>query len=205
VGRAIIHLRLAAAGLALALWLGHAPAARAAEGTPEPASTRTVFDYGYQGLWSGTLMGLSIGYLFARDDGFKSGDWKPLAYGGAIGALAGSAVGLTFGVIDLARDTPGLGYMALRGTGYGLGFGMVAGGVAGGVAAISTKKPEHILLGAAIGSMVGGSLGLVLGAVEGNRDAARKRASGPRYTLTVAVATEADGGAAWLPALVGRF
>jgi hypothetical protein len=167
------------------------------------ASTRSAFEYGYQGLYTGAILGLGAGYLFARGDGWDNdADWRPLAYGVGIGALAGAVGGLTLGVIDIARETPGVAYVGLQGMGYGALFGATAGGIAGGLAALSTKEAEHILLGASIGSLVGAGVGLGLGIFEGSR---RKSRSTAMMLPTVTLAADADRQLVWMPALVARY
>jgi hypothetical protein len=136
---------------------------------PRSEYSPSVFTYGWRGLAVGGLFGLSLGYVIARDDGFASDDWKPVAYGLGIGALGGMGIGLTLGFIDLEDDRPGMGNIALRDMLYGALLGLVAGGIAGGIAVISTEDPEHILFGAALGTMIGTLSGLVVGIIEGRR------------------------------------
>ena len=81
---------------------------------PRSEYSPSVFSYGWRGLAVGGLFGLSLGYVVARDDGFESDDWKPVAYGLGIGALGGMAIGLTLGFVDLEDDRPGMGNIALR-------------------------------------------------------------------------------------------
>jgi hypothetical protein len=166
------------------------PSARAAELQPP-----TVFDGAYQGLLVGGLAGLSVGYLFARQDGLHSGDWVPLVYGGGIGALTGSVLGLTLGIVDMAQRKPGRNGYVMRDGLYGAGFGAVLGGIVGGLAAISSKKGEHVLLGGSIGALSGTCLGMGLGFVEGYR----------KYSATVAAVGQSDGSVSFVPAIAGRF
>jgi len=105
-----------------------------------------VFTYAYQGLVVGGGTGLAAGYLVAREGGLHSSDWKPMVYGVGIGALVGSGIGLTLGIVDATNNQPGRTHYILRDMAYGVGFGATVGAIAGGLAAISTKKPEHILL-----------------------------------------------------------
>ena len=87
------------------------------------------------------MVGISAGYLVARSGGWDSDDdWQPLAYGTGIGALAGGALGLTLGILDMNRNTPGYGAVILRDTVYGAGFGAVAGGIVGALTFISTDE-----------------------------------------------------------------
>jgi hypothetical protein len=168
-----------------------AHSARAAD-APPPA----VFDGAYQGLLVGGLAGGATGYLFARRGGWdSSNDWKPIVYGVGIGALAGAALGLTLGIVDVAQHRPGRNGYVMRDGLYGAGLGVVLGGIAGGLAALSSKNPEHILLGGSIGVLSGACLGMGIGFVEGYR----------RYALTLAPIEQRDGSVAFLPALAGKF
>jgi energy-converting hydrogenase Eha subunit A len=162
----------------------------------------TVFTLAYEGLMVGAGAGLAGGYLVARDNGWQKSDWKPLVYGVGIGALVGSGIGLTLGIVDVAQDKPGRTRYVLRDMLYGEGFGATVGAIAGGLTAISTKKPEHILLGASIGVLSGAVLGAVFGFIEGRHPSAQGR---QRVALSVVPVVEASGKLAYLPALSGRY
>jgi hypothetical protein len=157
---------------------------------PRSEYSPSVFSYGWRGLAVGGLAGLSLGYVIARDDGFESDDWKPVAYGLGIGALSGGVIGLALGFVDLEDDRPGMGNIALRDMLYGALFGLVVGGIVGGIAVISTEDAEHILFGAALGTMFGTLAGLVVGIIEGRRivDSPQHRypgrALGPSFAFT---------------------
>jgi hypothetical protein len=167
------------------------PSARAADLQPP-----TVFDGAYQGLLVGGTAGLATGYLFARDGGWpKSSNWQPLVYGAGIGALTGSVLGLTLGIVDMAQHKPGRNGYVMRDGLYGAGLGAVLGGIAGGLAAVSSKKGEHVVLGASIGVLSGACLGMGVGFVEGYR----------KYSATVSSVEQADGSVAFVPAVAGRF
>jgi hypothetical protein len=169
-----------------------APTAQAAG----PERPPTVFDGAYQGLLVGGTAGLATGYLFARRGGWNSSDdWKPLVYGAGIGALAGSALGLTLGIIDMAQDKPGRNGYVMRDGLYGAGLGAVLGSIAGGLAAIASKKGEHVLLGGSIGVLSGAVFGMGVGFVEGYR----------KYSVAVAPIENKDGSLAFIPAVTGRF
>jgi hypothetical protein len=181
---------------------GVASSARAEDQRP------TVFDFAYQGLLVGAGAGLAGGYLVARDGGWHtSSDWKPLAYGAGIGALVGSGIGLTLGVIDVAQDKPGRTHYVLRDMALGEAFGATVGVIAGGLAAISSKKGEHVLLGASIGLLSGAVLGGVFGFFEGGRvlDRGGPKPENRRAALSVVPVVEAGGTLAFLPAISGRY
>jgi energy-converting hydrogenase Eha subunit A len=187
--------------LAACLTCGLAGATRAEDEKP------TVFTLAYEGLMVGAGAGLAGGYLVARDGGFHASDWKPLVYGAGIGALAGSAIGLTLGIVDVTQDKPGRTRFVLRDMLYGEGFGATVGVIAGGLTAISTKKPEHILLGASIGVLSGAVLGGVFGFIEGRHTRAHGSldTDNRRFALSVVPVVEASGKLAFLPALSGRY
>jgi hypothetical protein len=166
--------------------------ARAGDQLPPP----TVFDGAYQGLLVGAVAGAATGYIIARNDTWnESGGWKPVVYGTGIGALAGSALGLTLGIVDMAQRKPHRNAYVMRDGLYGAGLGVMLGGIAGGLAALSTKKAENILLGGAIGALAGTVGGIAVGFVEGYR----------KYTASVAAVQQADGSLAFVPAVAGRF
>jgi hypothetical protein len=190
----VLTLVLATACVALT-----ATSARADE--PGPPS---VFTYTSNGFMLGGMVGLAAGYLVARDDGFEDEDWRPLVIGTGIGAVVGGTLGLTLGVVDMARETPGYGGYVLRETMYGAGFGAIVGALIGGVAVASTKKSEHIAFGAAIGTLAGSGLGVVLGFVEGSHAGAGRR-SARSLTIALGAAPATNGGAVWLPGLAGAF
>ena len=181
-------LRIACVALALGCVV---PSAHAADAQPP-----TVFDGAYQGLLVGGVAGLATGYLFARQNGWhSSSDWKPLVYGAGIGALTGSVIGLTLGIVDMSQRKPGRNGYVMRDGLYGAGLGAVLGGIAGGLAAISSKKGEHVLLGASIGVLSGTCLGMGVGFVEGYR----------KYSAQISAVEQANGTVAFLPAVAGRF
>jgi len=174
----------------LACFAGSAKAAEAAATPP------TVFDGAYQGLLVGGMAGVATGYLFARRGGWNSSnDWKPLVYGLGIGALSGAAIGLTLGIVDMSQRKPGRNGYVMRDGLYGAGLGAVLGGIAGGLAAISSKKGEHVLLGASIGVLSGTCLGMGVGFAEGYR----------KYSAQISAAQQANGSVAFLPAVAGKF
>ena len=150
------------------------------------------------------MVGLSAGYLTARSGGWdRDDDWQPLVYGTGIGALAGGVLGLSLGIVDMSRNTPGYGAVILRDTVYGAAFGAAAGGIVGTLALVSTKKGEHVLLGAAVGALAGATAGVALGIVEGNRSLDRSRNPDPqaRFSLTLGAAPGLDGDPGLVPDL----
>jgi hypothetical protein len=173
-----------------------------AQAASEPLYTPSTFSYGFHGFVLGGGAGLAAGYLFARSGGWHDDDWKPLAYGASIGALAGGVLGVSLGVTDMVADTPGRGFFILRDGGLGLGFGMVAGALAGVIPATSNKRAENILAGAAIGALVGTGVGIALGIVEGHRYWERHKRT---VALTTTAALDANHQLVWMPALVGRY
>ncbi|HEX7599631.1 MAG TPA: hypothetical protein VF518_15545 [Polyangia bacterium] len=109
-------------------------------------------------------------------------------------------------MIDVAQDKPGRTRYVLRDMGLGMAFGGTVGVIAGGLTAISTKKPEHILLGASIGMLSGAVLGAVFGFFEGGRShSAGLDNDNRRFALSVVPVIEASGKLAYLPSLSGRY
>lgn len=177
---------------------------------PNPDAAPSVFTYGFRGLTLGALVGVSGGYIVARQDGWEGEDWKPIAYGIGIGALSGGVLGLTLGFVDLADDQPGMGNIALRDMVYGAGFGAIAGAITGALVVIKSHDGEHILFGAAIGTLAGTALGLAVGIFEGRRitTSPQHRYSGKnerKLDLAFSSTRDQHGQLVWLPGLSGRF
>jgi len=166
---------------------------------------RSVFAYTSNGIGIGALVGLSAGYLVARDPEFDNFRWQPLAMGAGIGAIAGGALGLTLGIVDMASDAPPVGSYVLRDTALGAEFGTLIGLAGGAVAAASSGKKEHILFGAAIGTLAGSGLGVVLGAVSVSRAPARGKHAALPFTLALGAAPGTDGAPVWMPVLAGCY
>jgi hypothetical protein len=178
--------------LAASLLICGASRSAAAADLPPP----TVFDGAYQGLLVGALAGGATGYMFARSDTWdKSGGWKPVAYGAGIGAITGSVLGLTLGIVDMAQRKPGRNAYVMRDALYGAGLGAVLGGIAGGLGALASKKGEYIVLGGAIGVLTGTCGGIAVGFVEGYR----------KFSASVAAVEQLDGSVSFVPAVAGRF
>lgn len=192
-------------GLLVAFGAGALPTlGRASEAMADAPS---VFTYAGRGFLVGGMVGLSGGYLVARQDGWHGGDdWQPLAYGTGIGALAGGALGLTLGIVDMSRNTPGYGAVILRDTVYGTAFGAAAGGLVGTLTYIGSKHGEDVLLGASVGALVGAAAGVVLGIVEGNHALAHARmAAEPPFTIALAPTVGPDGHLVWMPTFGGHY
>ncbi len=178
---------------------GLATPARAQGGGP------SFFEYGYEGLGLGAGVGLAAGYLVARDDGWEKSDWKPLVYGGGIGALVGAGVGLTLGALDLTRSRPSQkGYYVLHDMGLGAGFGFCVGAIAGALAAISTEKFEHVLFGGAIGTLAGAGVGGIMGFFDGPRQSERPASQQP-FGVALVPVRGPHGKLAYLPSLSARY
>jgi hypothetical protein len=172
---------------------------------PAPiAPPPSAFETGMNGFGMGIFAGLAGGYLVARENGLHTDDWRPLVAGAGIGALAGGALGLTFGLIDNNASSQGRAFLVMRGMNRGGEFGLVAGAIIGGLAALKTDHPENILYGAAIGTLAGTALGLVVGSVERNPWTA-PTGRPLAFNLGVAPCQTARGDLSWGPSLNGTF
>lgn len=190
-----LHAGVLALGLMLVAGEAHA----AGYFGPQSEYSPSVFTYGWRGLLVGGLAGLSLGYIIARDDGFESDDWKPVVYGLGIGALSGGAIGLTLGFVDLDDDRPGMGNIALRDMLYGAIFGMAVGGIVGALVVISSEDAEHIVFGAALGTLSGTLVGLVVGIIEGRRIVDSPQHRYPGRGLGPSFAFTRDAGGSLVP------
>lgn len=165
----------------------------------------TVFSHGLTGLGVGAHLGLATGYLIARNDGWRSSDWRTLGFGVGIGALIGAGAGVGLGIAESARPESPFAYRLLRNTATGATFGTAVGAVAGAVAWLSSDKGEHVLLGAAIGTLVGAGAGLVLTAVQKPPAARGSELSGRNWLVTMSAASDISGSLCALPAVAGRY
>jgi hypothetical protein len=169
----------------------------------QPPPSPSPFQAGMRGFSAGIAVGLAGGYLVARQDGFTSRDWRPLVAGAGIGALAGGALGFTLGIVDNNSMSPGRGFLVMRGMAEGGAFGIVAGAIIGGLAALKTDKPEHILFGAAIGTLAGTAFGLVYGGIE--RNPWERRGRPVAWNVGVVPYSTSQGTLAFGPSLSGRW
>jgi len=196
----------------LATFLAHSAAfaalPSAPPGPPAPgaplAPPPSAFDIGIDGFGMGIFAGLAGGYLVAREGGLHTSDWRPLVAGAGIGALGGGALGLTLGLVSTDAASQGRAYLIMREMNRGGQFGLLAGGIVGGLVALGNDHPEHILLGAAIGTLSGTVAGLLVGSLERNPWA------GPRVgpvalQIGVTPVQGARGGLSPAPSLFGRF
>jgi len=180
---------------------------RAQDATVPPRSeggASRAFRYGLDGLGLGAYLGASTGYLVARSDGWTRSDWRTLGFGAGIGALVGAGVGVGLGAMDAARTQRPVGRIVLSNMGGGASFGTVLGAVGGMLSWLSDNPPEHILLGAAIGSLAGAGVGLGFAIIEANQDDS-VASQGPRLALTMGAASQASGAPCFLPSLAGRY
>jgi len=190
--------------IAAAVCIGLPALAQAAEDEPP-----SIIKYGVNGFWTGAQIGLATGYI-ATGREYESREWRKLVFGMGIGALAGTGVGLTLGVVDVGGPAPGSGWLVLRDTGYGIGLGALVGTATGALFLIDSGRPKNLLTGAAIGSLIGAAAGAVFGVIEGasiHREPAVP--TGPPVahspvTLRFGVTTSPDA-AAFMPALGGTF
>ena len=136
--------------------------------TARADDTESVVGEGFSGLGTGAGLGLAVGFLSTGDE-FKSGEWKNLVFGTAIGALTGLGVGIVLGVVDASvyPERLGVGHYILRDMNLGLGVGIVAGGIVGALVWIDDGRAKDLLYGMAYGALIGVGAGLILGIIEG--------------------------------------
>lgn len=179
-----------------------APAlAHAAE--QEPPS---IINYGVSGFWTGAQVGVASGYLATGRD-YESREWRKLVFGAGLGALAGSGVGLTLGIVDAGGPAPGTGWLALRDTGYGVGLGALAGTATGALFLINSGDPKNLVTGAAIGSLIGAGVGAAVGIIQG-ASMQRERPVPPNANEQVTfrfTVTSSPDSATLMPAIDGSF
>ena len=199
--------RIAVVSICVVVGVCVAPSAGAQP--PPPAETEggalRAFRYGVDGLALGAYLGLSTGYLVARSDGWTRSDWRTLGLGAGIGALAGAGVGVTLGFVDSARTQRPIGRVVIANVWGGTSFGTLLGAVAGMVSWLSKDDPEHILFGAAIGTLVGAGAGLGFAIIEANRRSDRAISQASPIRVTVGAASQVGGSLCLLPSLVGRY
>jgi len=204
---AIVVAAMLAAGLAPSRARGAVPVAPPGPpvpNTPQVAPPPSAFDIGIDGFGMGIFAGLAGGYLFAREGGLHASDWRPLVAGAGIGALAGGALGLTLGIASTDAASQGRAYLIMREMNRGGQFGLLAGGIVGGLVALGNNHPEHILLGAAIGTLGGTAAGLLVGSLERNPWMA-PRVGQVALQLGVTPVLSPRGELSFGPSLLGRF
>ncbi len=156
--------RLVTGGLSAALLVWSGAAAAADDTNPEPPS---IAAYGFDGLMLGAPLGLAVGYLTTGSD-YESDEWRKLAMGAGIGALAGVAAGITLGFLDLGQEPPATGKLVLKDAKLGMLLGAVVGTAVGALFLIDSGEPKDMLTGASYGGLIGAGVGIAFGVVEGN-------------------------------------
>lgn len=182
---------------------GVAAPALAHAGEQEPPS---IITYGVNGFWTGAQIGLASGYLATGRD-YESREWRKLVFGAGVGALAGTGLGLTLGIVDAGGAPPGTGWLALRDTGYGIGLGALAGTATGALFLINSGDPKNLVTGAAIGSLIGAGVGAAVGIIEGaslHRERPVPPKANEQVTLRFTVTSSPDS-AMLMPAIDGTF
>jgi hypothetical protein len=136
----------------------------------DDADDPAIMSYGLHGFWTGTGVGLALGYLSTGPD-FDSHEWRNVAMGAGIGAVSGIGVGLLLGTADHGSgDAPGTGYYIMRDMGYGTTLGGLGGGVIGALTLLGDGDSKNVPVGASIGALAGAGLGIIFGAIEGAGD-----------------------------------
>lgn len=175
----------------------------------EPPS---MLSYAFSGLGTGALVGLSGGYLAARDANWHwhKHEYRALGLGASIGALSGMALGLGLGAADLGADAPGYGGVVLRDTLYGTGLGAVAGVISGGIAAFARNDGELALFGTTVGAIAGAGVGMIIGFIEApravnQRKKEEKREEKPQVAPAVSATRDVRNDMVWVLGGSGRF
>jgi hypothetical protein len=166
----------------------------------------SVIKYGTDGFMTGAQIGLASGYL-ATGREYESREWRKLVFGTGLGAIAGTGIGLTLGLLDVGGPAPGAGWLALRDTGYGIGLGVLVGTATGALFLINSGRPKNLLTGAALGGLIGAATGAVVGVIEGahlQRQPAEPRSARAPVTFHFDVTSSPDT-AALMPAVAGTF
>lgn len=160
----------------------------------------SIFRYGYRGLLAGGLGGLGVGYVVARER--DTAAWRPLAFGSAVGALAGAGFGVMLGLLDAGEI--GAGYYVTRDMLYGVGFGSVVGAIGGGLSALLGNPKERVLFGTAIGAAAGVGAGVLTGLVEAATHRRRHTLASQRR-VSVAIAPVGERHEGWGATMSGTF
>jgi hypothetical protein len=172
----------------------------------EPPS---VFSRAALGLLGGTVIGGAGGYLAGRREGWERSDWRAVGLGLGVGALAGTGVGLMFGLMD--KGGVRAGRYIPRDMAAGAGLGALVGVISGGIAAATTDDTEKIALGAAVGILAGAGAGIITGIIEGqvqrNRDVRQRAVTSRRLQLVPSLAWTrvSPDRSVVMPAVAGRF
>ncbi|MBX2810728.1 MAG: hypothetical protein KTR25_02915, partial [Myxococcales bacterium] len=116
--------------------------------------TPSVITYGFRGMGTGALLGLSASYLVIRNSD-SDDDLTLFLTTTGISALVGAGTGIAIGLFDLKSNRPGVGGIMLRDTLYGTLLGGLVGLTVGGIVALNGGEGEDLALGASIGSLVG--------------------------------------------------
>jgi hypothetical protein len=197
--------RLALASAALVWAIGLCAPARAHAELPDRAS---FLDYGFSGLILGVEVGLPIGYL-ATGPKYTEPEWRKLALGAGIGALAGMTTGFVAALADSGER--GAAFYVVADAGYGALAGAGLGAIVGLMYWVGRDdQAEHevgkdMLKAASLGALVGTGLGIIFGAFEGASVARARRnrawadpRSGRRvhFTLTAVPPSQGSGMAA---------
>lgn len=169
-----------------------------------PVSDRpSVWQQSMQGFLGGSLVGLSVAYLFVH--GGRNEAWRDLLLGAGIGAVSGAGLGFGLGLLDAADDSSGRLRYVTRDMLYGTGVGALVGGVTGGLVALKSGEAKDILLGGAIGVISGSVLGIVAGLVEGQLRRPKVRHVRARLTLSQSGPDARSAMHSVVPTVVGVF
>jgi hypothetical protein len=194
---------------ALLLWSADPQRCRAEDDAP------SIVGYAFEGMGTGLATGLAIGYLSSGHE-WKSNEWRKLAWGTAIGGLAGLGTGLVLGVVDASSGRPrSYGFYMVRDSNYGFSVGAVAGGIIGALLWLGDGTGKDLLRGLAWGTVIGAGSGLLLGVLEAalrNSSASSEKsnestdtAQGVRMQVGLGFMPTGSGAPVPYPSLSGRF
>jgi hypothetical protein len=173
----------------------------------EVADGPSLFSYGWQGFWTGAMVGLAAGYV-ATGPTYQSHEWKTLVLGLGIGALCGLGVGVSLAITDAASNDARMGWLVLRDADYGSLLGAFAGAAVGALVWINDGRPKNVLTGAAIGALIGAGVGAIFGVIEGAAAQRRHRRQANAQAglhLSLGALPSATGVPGLGPVLLGHF
>lgn len=168
----------------------------------------SVINYGFRGLATGSLLGVSAGYLAIRGTENNDDDLAIFLTATGVGALTGAGLGLALGFVDLQSENPGVGGIVLRDTLYGTLLGGAAGLIVGGIVALNGGEAEDLAFGSSVGALSGAGVGIIFGLIEGPRivnSYNHRYQSSRTWDLNLTAVQDRSKNLVWMPSFTGRF